>query len=221
MNNTDSYEDEVRAYLRTRLDAIPVGGTARQARRIRWAPFVFAPVWVLLAVVLGLGVGGWLNQRALVASSPAPALSPTGVLTVSASGFAFALPAGWQTQDRDDTVNRRSRRILVIWNQPGAVPAGSVVIGEPDLLNLPSNLVFVELRDGTGATFELPTTDTAFPLSPPSVTRSQNAAGFEMWQLTFDRGGHRYVLLVHLGPGASPRDRATIGPLIESLRPVP
>jgi hypothetical protein len=222
VNNTDSYEDEVRAYLRARLDPIPVGGTARHARpRSRWAPFVFAPLWVVLAVVLGLGVGGLLNQRALVASSPAPALSPTGRLTVSASGFAFVLPAGWHTQDRDDIVNRRSRRILVIWNRPGTVPAAAVVNGEPDLLSLPADIVLVELRDGTGATIEVPTADTAFPLSTASATRSQSAAGFEMWQLTFDRGARRYLLVVHIGSAASPLDRASVGPLVESLRPAP
>lgn len=223
MNNAESYEDEVRAYLRGRLDALPVGGLAtRRARpRIGWTPFVFAPFWIVVAVAVGLGIGGWLNQRAVVPGSPAPAASPTLTLTVSGSGFGFLLPVGWQTQDRDDTVNRRSRRILAIWNRPGTVPAAAVVNGEPDPLSLPADLVLIELRDGTGATIEVPTADTAFPLSAASAVRSQSAAGFETWLLTFDRGARRYVLVVHIGPAASALDQTSVGPLLESLRPVP
>jgi hypothetical protein len=72
----------------------------------------------------------------------------------------------------------------------------------------------------TPAVISVPLPEAAFPLDWSRAKRLPDDWGFEVWQLTFAVHQIPYAVVTHIGPDASPLDRAAVRAVIAGVRPL-
>ena len=167
--------------------------------------------WVLVLLVTALIIGGiaFLAPRATMNVLPGGSLAisaPPGWLASAGTeqGYFEVSWAAAQNKTTDSEALARTKQYPVysVWKD---IPSDRVLVRVQTAFSPPS-----------GAT---PLPQAAFPLDWSRAQRTRDDWGFEVWQLTFAVNQIPYAVVVHIGPDASPYDRAAVRAAIVSIRP--
>jgi hypothetical protein len=214
-------EDDVRRYLRSRLDVIPVRGRTAPRRRIALGSLALQILAATAVLVAATTLGFALRPRTepLPSSGVASSATAAGPMSdIDLRGVRLSVPPGWVVSERDDVLNRRMRRIVAAAPRQGvALPT----VG-PDGTEQPwsgaADDLLVDLREGTGATLRLPLTDSPLPLRLGAGKR-ESLAGYDRWHLEFVLDGRPYTLVVYAGATAPATLRSAAEAVVGSIRP--
>jgi hypothetical protein len=188
-----------------------------------WRGVIGALVSISLAVIV---VGSLPSSVATTAPTvavptpkpfaPAPTPAPSDIFH-SAPGFDLRLPAGWLASDREEVINRRSYRLLVVGN--GGTDVGPTVSGNPDWTTVPGDRIRLELMlfagPGGGA-FE---GESRFPLDWSAARALPDQGDFAVRALTFQHLLRPLTLTAHIGRSAPASLQDDLAKLVASLRP--
>ncbi len=224
--------DEIERIIRRDIDQLPLLPEGR------WVPAprsgiatktgLLRAVALALVVVVALAFGGAL-ARVRSETSPGgvadpgrygakPTVSPASTPPFrAAAGFDLRLPPGWTADDRTDSVNRRSERLLVVSNN-GATPPQTGAAA--DWSALPTDSVVLELLQFGGPGAPGPDTESVFPLDWDRA-RLVTATGIRQLELPFQHLLRPLTLSAHLGSTASAADAERLRQLVASIRPEP
>jgi hypothetical protein len=167
--------------------------------------------WTLVVLVTALTIGGIAF------------LAPRATMTVPTGGsLAISAPPGWfasagteqgyfevswaaaqnKTMDSEALARTKQYRVYSVWK------------------DIPSDRVLVRVQTAfTPPTGNAPLPQAAFPLDWSRAQRMRDDWGFEVWQLTFSVNQIPYAVVAHIGPDASPYDRAAVRAAVLSIRP--
>jgi hypothetical protein len=151
------------------------------------------------------------------------ALAPTATMNVPTGGpLAISAPPGWFASGGTE-----QGRYEVFWAAAQNKPMDPEALARTKQYrdysvwkDIPSDRVLVRLQTAfTPPNGPTTLSQAAFPLDWSRALRMPDDWGFEVWQLTFAVNQIPYAVVAHVGPDASPYDRAAVRAAVVSIRP--
>lgn len=151
------------------------------------------------------------------------AAAPTAAITLPFGGpLVISSPPGWSA-----SAGSERSRYDVYWAAVQNKPMDPEALSRTKMYrvysvwkDIPSDRVLIRVQTAFTPTIGDSTMpQAAFPLDWPRAERQSDDWGFEVWVLRFSLGDVPYAVVAHIGPDASPFDRAAVRAAIASVRP--